>query len=1292
MSGTEDHRTLAQREIDDALLINEKGNNTSSNTPEKEKPTKNESVPILKLFQFATRRDLILILIAGLTSCTTGAIQPISILFFGNVLKSMGEAVVLHQDLMEKTLPIILLYIYMGTGVMAAAYISNCLWILTGEYQTRRIRQLYVHAILRQDMSWFDKSEEGSLTTRLASDITLIQDGISEKFGQFLMCFSQFVAGCSVAFSKGWRLAIVMTAVTPAIALTGGVMGILVTKYTMEAQNAYADAGSVSEQVFAGIRTVYSFSLQDRFSTRYDDKLDKAMKSGMKRGIILGCGLGTFMFMLFGMYGLSFWYGSGLVHQHKMDGSTVLVVFLSMMIGEFSLLQMPTNLAAVSGASAAAFKIFSTINRIPDIDSTSPLGEKPAQVLGDIEFLNVKFRYPTRPDTVVLKNLNLKIKPGMTVAFVGPSGSGKSTSVSLLQRFYDPLSGTITLDGRNLKDLNVKWLRDKIGVVSQEPVLFNTSIKQNLMMGSSNSNISQEEIVAACKKANCHSFIKQLPNGYDTLVGEHGGMLSGGQKQRIAIARAILKNPAILLLDEATSALDTQSERLVQKALDEASANRTTVIIAHRLSTVRNADLIVVMEHGDLVEQGTHNELIAKGGIYSELVKKQQIDTVDKTAIITEEDDEVLLRKEAIEVNRKSCIEMARASDHSTIDNVVQKSGRMSVIDGFEAKKRREALEKKAAKKMKAPVFKVFKQMRPQWGWMALGCLGACIAGAVFPLYALFFAKVITLLNENNDRYYGPLEGPNLYSFLFVVLGLFAFLGFSLQVISFEVAGAKYTRFLRSKLFKAYMKQEIGFFDQDENNVGSLTSKLAVDAKCVNELVTKVWGDVVQIIVTSSIGLAIAFMHSWRLTLIILCMAPLIIGASGWNSKVQQEFENNTKDNGNETAEVANEAIKQIRTVSALNKQVYFEDKYYHATEGMHRLAKRRAYTSSIGFALLQATSLYTNAVGFYAGVRLIMQDKITLNEMVITMMSIMIMADSVGRSSVFITTFVKAKISAVAVFQALGREPKIDPDLEGIEPAHSDIDGAIDFSNVSFRYPARPDVPIFSGEFNLKGKKGQTIALVGPSGCGKSTTIGMLQRWYDPLSGTVRVDNHNVKSFSLKNLRSHMALVGQEPVLFDLTIGDNIRFGVDDAESVNQDQVEEACKAANIHKFITSLPEGYATRVGDKGSQLSGGQKQRIAIARALIRQPKILLLDEATSALDSESEKLVQLALDKILEQGGRTTITIAHRLSTITSADLICVIKDGRVIEQGSHWELLKLKGVYTSLVNQQSLNVT
>ncbi|KAI8369689.1 p-glycoprotein [Blakeslea trispora] len=1269
-----------------------KSSRKNHDVPEDEADNKPKTVPVWQLFQFATPFEVFLIFVATLCSIATGIIQPISILFFGNVLRSFNEAALKHEDLMSKALPIITTYLFMGVAVLLASYISSCLWILTGENQTRRIRQAYVHSVLRQEMGWFDKAEEGSLTTRLAADIQLIQEGISERFGQFIMSLAQFIAGCAVSFSKGWRLAAVMISVTPALACTGGVMGILVNKYTVATQNAYAEAGSISEQVFAGIRTVYSFSLQEKFAKRYNDKLENAMRAGMKRGTVLGLGLGAFMFCLFSMYGLSFWYGSTLVRKHIMDGPTVLVVFLSMMTGAFSLMQLPTNLAVVSSASAAAYKIFETINRAPAIDTDNQKGFKPRKVRGEIVFKHVQFKYPTRPDVTILKDFNLKIKAGMTVAFVGPSGSGKSTSVQLLQRFYDPARGKVTLDGRNIKDLNVKWLRQQIGVVSQEPVLFNMSVRENLMMGSTESDVTPEDIVIACKKANCHSFIKQLPQGYDTLVGEHGGMLSGGQKQRIAIARAIIKDPAILLLDEATSALDTQSERLVQNALDEASADRTTIVIAHRLSTVRNADLIVVMQQGELIEQGTHDELLAKGGMYAELVKKQEIQTT-----IEDDDDETLIRKEADELNRKSMVEINRksatgAQAQSPRRSSILSFGRLSYISfigAFEKKKKQDNQEKKEPK---APIWRVFMEMRPQWGWMMFGSIGAFFAGSIFPMYSLFFSKVIMLLNTNDDRNYGPLEGPNLYSFYFFLLGLAGFLGFSLQTVCFEIAGAKYTRTLRCILFTAFMRQEIAYFDRNENSVGSLTTKLAVDAKNVNEMITRVWADLIQIFCTTILGLTIAFLQSWKLTLIIMCMSPLIVMAAGWNSKVQEGYEDNTREANQQSSEVANEAIKQIRTVAALNKQAYFEQEYYEATERPHQLARRKAFTSSIGFSLLQGVPLFTNAVAFYAGARLIIQRELSLEGMIMTMMAIMIMADGVGRSSIFIPMFVKAKFAAITTFEIIDREPTIDPDLEGLELDHDEVDGNIAFENIAFRYPARPDIPIFDGEFNLRGKSGQTIALVGPSGCGKSTTIGMLQRWYDPSRGRVRLNEHNVKSFYLDNLRSKMALVGQEPILFDLSIAENIRFGVNEDREVTQEEIEEACKAANIHKFITGLPNGYQTRVGEKGSQLSGGQKQRIAIARALIRKPKLLLLDEATSALDSESEKIVQEALDKILEEGGRTTITIAHRLSTITKADLICVIKGGRVIEQGSHWDLLKLNGVYTDLVKQQSLNAT
>ncbi|KAI9021523.1 putative ABC transporter protein [Phycomyces nitens] len=1259
------------------------------------KKKKEPIVQLWTLFRYSSTADKFMILISFIFSAGIGAIQPSSAIVLGRLFTSLQTALLTPATLVENTIDLILIYVYLGTAVTIAAYLAHAFWVLSGENQARRIRLMYVHAILRQDMTWFDKAEDGSLNTRLATDTQMIQEGISEKFGLFVTAISQFLTGFIIAFSQGWRLAVIMLATVPFMIGVGGAMGYFISKYTLETQSSYALAGSVAEQAISGVRTVYSFSLQTRFSDLYNTKLNAAKKGGIKSGIALGLGLGGFMFILFATYALSFWYGGQLVIKGEMNGPDVLVVFLSMMIGAMALLQLPPNLSAVSSACGAAYKIYETIERVPEIDPDSAEGDMPEKIIGDIDFSNVKFTYPTRPDVPILKNLNLKIRAGQTVAFVGPSGSGKSTSIQLLQRFYDPLDGQVLLDGKDLKSYNVAWLRRQIGVVSQEPVLFNMTIRQNLLMGVFR-DVPKEEMVEACKKANCHSFISELPEGYNTLVGEHGGMLSGGQKQRVAIARAIIKNPSILLLDEATSALDTQSERLVQKALDAAAADRTTIVIAHRLSTIRGADLIVVMDKGDLIEQGTHNELLALGGVYSELVSKQQIATTQIGHIEEEVDDEELLKQETMEIKKEQANQqelhaiLGKNSSNIAIDTLSKVNTNIS-IDAFELKLKKRKDAKKAIMKKSAPVWRVIKMMRPEWHLIFLGICGSSISGVVFPCFSLIYSRVAVILSFKGDEIApGAFQGANLYAFLFVIIGIAAFIGFCTYVISLEIAGERFTERLRGQIFAALLRQEIGFYDDPENSLGTLTTKLAIDSKNVNQMITRAWGDIIQIIVTGITGFAIAFSQSWLFALIICCIAPFIVGAAYYESELECGFEDKTKKANEQSGEVAGEAIKEIRTVAALNKQNYFEEKYAKATSHPHKLAQRKALTASVGYALQQGIIFFTNAMGYYAGMRLISEGRITFQQMLTTMLGIMITSEGIGRASVFIRTFAKAKYSAIAAFEILDRIPSIDPELEGIEPSSSQIAGNIKFEDITFRYPARPDISIFNGEFNLNGKAGQTIALVGASGCGKSTTIGMLQRWYDPISGTVRLDDNNVKNYTLGNLRSHMSLVGQEPVLFDMTIGENIRFGVDDSKAITQEMVEDACRAANIHKFITGLSKGYDTRVGDKGSQLSGGQKQRIAIARALIRKPRVLLLDEATSALDSESEKLVQTAIDNILEEGGRTTITIAHRLSTIQGADLICVVKGGRIVEQGTHWELLKLNGAYSSLVYQQSLN--
>ena len=477
---------------------------------------------------------------------------------------------------------------------------------------------------MRQEVAYFDTNSAAEMNTRLFDDIKKIQDGVGDKVGLCIQALSQFVAGIIIGFYYGWEMALVILACTPIIALTGYMYFVTTTASSKAELDSYAKAGDVAEEAISSIRTVTAFGGQESEVKRYTDNLEQARVAGIKKHTVTGLNTGVLYLVIFGVEALAFWYGGNLVIRTSGVAYTigkVLTVFFALLIGAFGLSQVGQNAEYFVTAQVAAHAVYTILDRKPEIDINSDEGTK-SLIIGNVDFNCVDFTYPAREDQQVLKNVTFSAKSGETIALVGQSGCGKSTCFQLLQRFYNPSSGSIKVDGTDVKNFNLKWLRSNIGVVSQEPVLFDTTIRENIRLG--RLDVTDDEIRAALIQANAFDFIQKLPAKIDTTVGAGGSTLSGGQKQRISIARALVRNPKILLLDEATSALDTESEKLVQDALDKAAKGRTTIVIAHRLSTIKNADKIIGFAGGQVMEQGTHADLINnKKGIYYNLHSMQ---------------------------------------------------------------------------------------------------------------------------------------------------------------------------------------------------------------------------------------------------------------------------------------------------------------------------------------------------------------------------------------------------------------------------------------------------------------------------------------------------------------------------------------------------------------------------------------------------------------------------------------------------------------------------------------------
>jgi ATP-binding cassette subfamily B (MDR/TAP) protein 1 len=820
-----------------------------------------------------------------------------------------------------------------------------------------------------------------------------------------------------------------------------------------------------------------------------------------------------------------------------------------------------------------------------------------------------------------------------------------------------------------VKDLNLKWLRQQIGLVQQEPVLFNDTVYANVVHGLQGTNMQRlpEEdkrrlVKEACIEANADAFIEAFPEGYDTIVGERASRMSGGQKQRIAIARSIISNPKILLLDEATSALDPKAERIVQAALDQAAKSRTTIVIAHRLATVKKAHNIIVLNKGAVVEQGTHESLLAAGGAYHRLVSAQQLSVAaDDVQDQSDESSESEVAHDLADIDR---IETRQSAYEITEnDSLGTKNGRRNLFKCLAI---------------------IFYEHRLLWPWFLGGLIGCIMGGAVFPAQAILFSRIVTVFDLPASRLE---ERGNFWALMFFMLGIGALIAYASSGVFWTTVAFMMSRVHREAYFAAMITQDIAFFDVPENSSGSLTGRLSADPQALQDLIQGNLGLIIAVIVNLASSSVLSLIVGWKLALVALfgCLPPLFL-AGYTRMRLELSSQERVSKFFLESTRFASEAVGSIRTVQSLTLEDEVMERYASRLNGPVRSAYKRTTWIMILFGLSESIDMLGTGLAFWYGGRLLSFGEYTARQFFVVFIAVVFGGQAAGFLFGFTTNITKAQAAANNIIHLRNAKPAINSSTGNDLPPDQEDKPLIEFRDVRFNYPARPAVSVLR-HCNLKIMRGQRIGLVGASGCGKTTIISLLERFYDITSGEILINGVLLALLDVHKYRATLALVSQEPTLYQGSVRDNITLGTPVGE-VSDAVVEAAAKSANIHDFIMSLPQGYATDVGTKGIALSGGQRQRLAIARALIRDPEVLLLDEATSALDTESERVVQAAIDTASR--GRTTIAVAHRLSTIRHYDRILVFGSGRVVEEGSHEELVDKRGRYWAMCQGQSLD--
>ncbi|XP_058099065.1 ABC transporter B family member 20-like isoform X2 [Magnolia sinica] len=1113
-------------------------------------------------------------------------------------------------------------------------------------------------------------------------------------------------------------------------------------------------------------RTLYAFTNETLAKYSYATSLQATLRYGILISLVQGLGLGFTYGLAICSCALQLWVGRFLVTREKANGGEIITALFAVILSGLGLNQAATNFYSFEQGRIAAYRLFEMISR-----STSTInqdGNTLSLVQGNIEFRNVYFSYLSRPEIPILSGFYLTVPARKTVALVGRNGSGKSSIIPLMERFYDPTLGEVLLDGENIKNLKLEWLRSQIGLVTQEPALLSLSIRDNVAYGRPTATLDQIE--EAAKKAHAHAFISSLDKGYETQVGRAGLALTEEQKIKLSVARAVLSDPSILLLDEVTGGLDFEAERAVQEALDILMLGRSTIIIARRLSLIRNADFIAVMEEGQLVEMGTHDELLTLDGLYAELLKCEEAAKLPKrmprrtnketSTFQIEKDSSAshnfqessspklikspsLQRVQAVHAFRQ---QDANFNSHESSRGQSPPSEQMfengMPLDAPEkalSMKRQDSLELKLPELPKIEVHSLHHQtsnasdpespisplltsdpknershsktfsrtlyqfdeiplrqrdskdlqdQKPpsfwrltelsfaEWFYALLGSIGAAVFGSFNPLLAYILALIVEAYYRSSHHHL-RLD-VDRWCLIIACMGVVTVVANFLQHFYFGIMGEKMTERVRRMMFSAMLRNEVGWFDEEENSADTLSVRLANDATFVRAAFSNRLSIFIQDTAAVIVALLIGMLLQWRLAAVALATLPILTVSAIAQKLWLAGFSRGIQEMHRKASLVLEDAVRNIYTVVAFCAGNKVMELYRLQLVKIFKQSFLHGMAIGFAFGFSQFLLFACNALLLWFAAVSVKKHNLSLQtalkEYMVFSFATFALVEPFGLAPYIL----KRRKSLISVFEIIDRVPKIDPDDHtGLKPPN--VYGSLELKNVDFCYPTRPDVMVLSN-FSLKINGGQTVAVVGVSGSGKSTIIALIERFYDPVAGQVLLDGRDLNMFNLRWLRNHLGLVQQEPIIFSTTIRENIIYA---RHNATEAEMKEAARIANAHHFISSLPNGYDTHIGMRGVDLTPGQKQRIAIARVVLKNAPILLLDEASSAIESESSRVVQEALDTLI-MGNKTTILIAHRAAMMRHVDNIVVLNGGRIVEQGTHDSLLAMNGLYVRLM--------